>query len=424
MTKKKLVALTGSGISAESGIPTFRGPGGLWEKYDVMEMASVEGWNKNPDLLQRFYNDRRKQLGEVEPNDAHLFLAELEKDFDVTVITQNGDDLHERAGSTKILHIHGELTKARSSDDPNSIIDIGYRAIEPGEKASDGSLLRPNVVWFGEKIPAIDSAKKAMSEAEIAVIIGTSLTVNPAADLIKYARKNIPVFLIDIREINNIERDVTMIQQKATSGVVVLKDKLAQILILSKDETKQMTLSFQGANEVEIKIAGEGSMTIDWGDGTPYRTFMVSSSDPASSANYSHIYPSLTKYVVTIFGDNITSVSCNNAHLCSLDVSRNSALKSLVCINSQVTDINVSCNNELINLICTNNKLTSLELSSSLVISRLDCRRNHLTNNALDDLFEKLPPPTGIFRKIKIKDNPGTDTCDKSIAENKGWCIC
>jgi len=132
--RKKLVALTGAGISAESGISTFRGSGGLWEQYDVMEIASLDGWQKNPELLQRFYNDRRKYLGEVEPNAAHRILADLEKDFDVTVVTQNVDNLHERAGNAKILHLHGELTKARSADDPNLIIDIGYRPIEPGEK--------------------------------------------------------------------------------------------------------------------------------------------------------------------------------------------------------------------------------------------------------------------------------------------------
>jgi NAD-dependent deacetylase len=185
---KKIVALTGAGISAESGISTFRDSGGLWEQYDVMEVASIDGWRKNPQLVQRFYNDRRKQLGEVEPNEAHLILAELEKRFDVTIVTQNVDNLHERAGSAKIVHLHGELTKVRSTINPKLIIDIGYRTIEWDEKAPDGSQLRPHIVWFGEAVPLIETAATIVAQADILLIVGTSLNVYPAAGLVGYAQ--------------------------------------------------------------------------------------------------------------------------------------------------------------------------------------------------------------------------------------------
>jgi len=223
---KKIVALTGSGVSAESGITTFRDSGGLWEQYDVMEVASIDGWRKNPQLVQRFYNDRRQQLGEVEPNDAHRILAELEKDFDVTVVTQNVDNLHERAGSTKIIHLHGELTKARSSTDPNLIVDIGYRAIEWGEKAPDGSLLRPHIVWFGEAVPMIETAANIVSEADILLIIGTSLNVYPAAGLVGYASRKAPIYLIDPNDVAYPGCNITVIREKATTGMEKLKKML------------------------------------------------------------------------------------------------------------------------------------------------------------------------------------------------------
>ena len=224
---KKIVALTGAGISAESGITTFRDSGGLWEQYDVMDVASIDGWRKNPQLVQRFYNDRRKQLGEVDPNNAHHILAELEKDFDVTVVTQNVDNLHERAGSTKIIHLHGELTKARSSIDPNQIIDIGYRPIEWGEKAPDGSQLRPHIVWFGEAVPMIAAAADVVSEADILLIIGTSLNVYPAAGLVGYANSKALIYLIDPNEVAYSGRNITVIREKATVGM----EKLKEILI-------------------------------------------------------------------------------------------------------------------------------------------------------------------------------------------------
>ncbi len=226
MGKKKIAVLTGAGISAESGITTFRDSGGLWEQYDVTEVASIEGWHRNPQLMLRFYNERRKQLETVEPNDAHRTLAELEKDFDVHIITQNVDNLHERAGSSHILHLHGELTKARSSANPDMIIEIGYCPIEWGEKAADGSQLRPYIVWFGEAVPMIQPAAQIVSAADILVIIGTSLNVYPAAGLVGYAPHNIPIFLIDPKEVSHPGRNVTVIKEKATTGTAKLKEIL------------------------------------------------------------------------------------------------------------------------------------------------------------------------------------------------------
>ena len=223
---KKIVALTGAGISAESGITTFRDSGGLWEQYDVMEVASIDGWRKNPQLMLRFYNDRRKQLEKVVPNAAHHILAELEKDFDVTVVTQNVDNLHERAGSSKILHLHGELTKARSSIDPDLIVDIGYCPIEWGEKAPDGSQLRPHIVWFGEAVPMIGTAADMVATADIVIIIGTSLNVYPAAGLVGYADRKASIYLIDPNEVSYAGRNITMIREKATVGMEKLKEIL------------------------------------------------------------------------------------------------------------------------------------------------------------------------------------------------------
>ncbi len=222
-THKKIAVLTGAGVSAESGITTFRDSGGLWEQYDVMEVASIDGWNKNPQLVLQFYNDRRKQLAEVEPNAAHFILAGLEKDFHVTIVTQNVDNLHERAGSSKVLHLHGELTKARSSVNPNLIVDIGCRPIGWGEKAPDGSQLRPHIVWFGEAVPMIEQAIDIVAAADILVIIGTSLNVYPAAGLVGYANRKAPVYLIDPNEVAYTGRDITVIKEKATTGMEKLK---------------------------------------------------------------------------------------------------------------------------------------------------------------------------------------------------------
>lgn len=225
--KKRLVVLSGAGMSAESGIRTFRDSGGLWEEYEVMEVASIMGWQKNRDLVLRFYNERRRQLGKVMPNEGHKGLAELEKYFDVYIITQNVDDLHERAGSTKILHLHGELTKARSMADPSLVYDIGYRDINPGDLCEKGSQLRPHIVWFGEPVPAMDEAVLIASQADIFVIIGTSLNVYPAAGLVNYVPADIPVFLIDPAEVYvPAGRGIEVIKEGASAGVAVLKKKL------------------------------------------------------------------------------------------------------------------------------------------------------------------------------------------------------
>jgi NAD-dependent deacetylase len=218
--KKNIVVLSGAGISAESGIKTFRGSGGLWEGYDIRVVASIDGWYKNPDLVQEFYNKRRKELEKAEPNDAHKILAQLEKQFNVEIITQNVDNLHERGGSSNIIHLHGELTKARSSKNPSLIYEIGYRAIEKGEKAEDGSILRPHIVWFGEAVPMIEPAIEKVQNADIVIITGTSMNVYPAAGLIEYARPNIPVYIIDPNSVNySGNKKIIFIKEKASSGM-------------------------------------------------------------------------------------------------------------------------------------------------------------------------------------------------------------
>jgi NAD-dependent deacetylase len=220
MKKKNIVVLTGAGISAESGIKTFRDSGGLWEEYDVMTVASIEGWRQNPDLVQEFYNKRRKELENAQPNDAHYILAKLENNFNVDIITQNVDNLHERGGSSSIIHLHGELTKARSSINPSLTCEIGYKAIEKGEKAVDGSILRPHIVWFGEAVPMIEPAAEKVSKADILIIIGTSMNVYPAAGLIEYARTNIPIYIIDPNDVNYYgSRKIIFIKEKASSGM-------------------------------------------------------------------------------------------------------------------------------------------------------------------------------------------------------------
>lgn len=220
----KLVVLTGSGISAESGLTTFRDAGGLWENYPVMDVASIEGWYRDPKLMLDFYNERRRQLPSVSPNEAHTGLAALENRFEVRIITQNIDDLHERAGSTHILHLHGELTKACSSFDKSHVETIGMRDITWGEKAKDGSQLRPFIVWFGEAVPAMDLAIDWVSKADIFVIIGTSLNVYPAAGLVDYVPNGCPIFLIDPNEVaKNLPQKVHVIREKAVEGVRQLR---------------------------------------------------------------------------------------------------------------------------------------------------------------------------------------------------------
>jgi NAD-dependent deacetylase len=226
---KKLVVLSGSGISAESGIKTFRDMGGLWEEYDVMEVASPQAWQENPELVLRFYNERRKKLLECSPNNGHLGLVELEKYFDVQIITQNVDDLHERAGSKNVLHLHGEIRKARSTADENLIYNIQGWELKLGDKCDKGSQLRPHVVWFGEPVNAIPDAASICEKADIFVVVGTSLNVYPAAGLIDYVPHNTPVFLIDPQDVNSpYSSQITYIKEKATTGVPLLVELLKE----------------------------------------------------------------------------------------------------------------------------------------------------------------------------------------------------
>jgi NAD-dependent deacetylase len=224
--KKKLVILSGAGMSQESGIRTFRDMDGLWEEYDVMEVATPEAWHRNPELVMNFYNDRRKQLYECSPNAGHLGLVDLEKDFDVNIITQNIDDLHERAGSSKVLHLHGELKNARSSVDESLIYDIDGWELKFGQLCAKGSQLRPYIVWFGEAVPAMDDAIPIVENADILVVIGTSLNVYPAAGLVNYAKRGIPIFVIDPERPEVFIRNLTYIQEKAGKGVEILKQQL------------------------------------------------------------------------------------------------------------------------------------------------------------------------------------------------------
>ena len=231
---KKLVILSGAGISAESGISTFRDAGGLWDKYPVMQVASIEGYEADPELVINFYNERRKQLLDVKPNQGHILCAELEKYFDVTVVTQNVDNLHERAGSHHIIHLHGELTKVCSSYNPN---DHRYiRELKPeefevkmGDKAGDGSQLRPFIVWFGEAVPEIETAVRYVEKADIFVIIGTSMNVYPAASLLYYVPDKADVYLIDPKDVNiNTKRPITHIKKGASEG---MKDLLETLVV-------------------------------------------------------------------------------------------------------------------------------------------------------------------------------------------------
>ena len=224
---KKLVVLTGAGMSAESGIKTFRDSGGLWEEHRVEDVASPMGWVLNRKLVLKFYNDRRRELARCEPNAGHLGLAALEKHFGVHVITQNIDNLHERAGSSDVVHLHGELTKARSTKDSDLIYDIGYKDINEGDKCELGSQLRPHIVWFGEAVPMIEEAVKITSQADIFVVIGTSLNVYPAAGLIEYVPDSASLWLIDPKDVYVPgDRKVAVIKEPASKGVEVLTARL------------------------------------------------------------------------------------------------------------------------------------------------------------------------------------------------------
>ena len=231
--KKNLVILSGAGMSAESGISTFRDAGGLWDKYPVMQVASAEGYVRDPELVINFYNERRKQLLDVEPNAGHIGLAELEKDFNVTVVTQNVDNLHERAGSTRIIHLHGELTKVCSSRDPynpryvKELKPEEYE-VKMGDKAGDGSQLRPFIVWFGEAVPEIETDVDYVEKADIFVIIGTSMNVYPAAGLLNYVPRTAEVYLIDPKPVDTHSmRQIHIIQKGASEGVKELKKLLS-----------------------------------------------------------------------------------------------------------------------------------------------------------------------------------------------------
>ena len=228
MSKKKhLVVLSGAGISAESGIKTFRDSGGLWEGHDLMEVASPEGWRRNPVLVQNFYNQRRKQLLECEPNLAHLTLAKLEQEYDVSIITQNVDDLHERAGSTKVIHLHGELKKAQSTLDPSLVYELDHWEIKEGDTCEKGSQLRPFIVWFGEQVPMMEEAMEIVSTADVFVVIGTSLQVYPAAGLVDFVPTSSKVFLIDPSSPGTrLNKKVVYIMEYATSGIITLEKML------------------------------------------------------------------------------------------------------------------------------------------------------------------------------------------------------
>jgi len=220
MNKKKIVVLTGAGVSAESGIKTFRDADGLWEGHDVMQVASPQGFAANPELVLDFYNQRRAQLDEVKPNSAHTALAELEKKYHVTIVTQNVDDLHERGGSTNIIHLHGELKKMRSTQRPDLIYDY-EKPIKIGDTCEEGFQLRPHIVWFGEAVPMLEAAATITMNTEILIIIGTSMQVYPAAGLIGYTDSHIPKYFIDPRPAIHASDypNLTIFAEKATSGV-------------------------------------------------------------------------------------------------------------------------------------------------------------------------------------------------------------
>jgi NAD-dependent deacetylase len=247
---KHLVVFTGAGISAESGISTFRDSNGLWENYDVHQVAHINSWHKNKALMLDFYNQRRKQLQQVNPNEAHLILAELERYFKVSIITQNVDNLHEKAGSSTVIHLHGELTKA-CNEAKTEVIDIAYNDINLGDKAFDGSQLRPFIVWFGEQVPMMKKAENIVCSADMLLVIGTSLQVYPAAYLIDFTEK--PIYLIDPQPLYC--SDVTIIPAKASDGMKMFKAFLLEgkpLPIYEKEvESDEILLACNQAIDIE-----------------------------------------------------------------------------------------------------------------------------------------------------------------------------
>ena len=225
--KKKIAVLTGAGVSAESGLGTYRDNGGLWDKYDPMEVASIEGWYRDRAKVLNFYNFQRAKLKDCKPNAAHLAIASLEASHDVTVITQNVDNLHEKAGSTHIIHLHGEVTKVRPENCFNdrdgysekNVVDVGYGKVSLGDKSSSGVQLRPHIVFFGEAVPKMDEAIRAVSQADIVIIVGTSLSVYPAAGLYRYARHDAPIYVIDPADVPLYDSRMTHIKTVATDGM-------------------------------------------------------------------------------------------------------------------------------------------------------------------------------------------------------------
>src|SRR6266850_344406 len=228
---KKIVVLTGAGISAESGIPTFRDSGGLWEGYPVEDVATPEGWRRNPAMVLEFYNQRRKKALEVKPNRGHEILAELEKDFDVTIVTQNVDNLHERAGSSSVIHLHGSLFESRSTADETLIYPIQGWELKWGDQCEKGSQLRPNIVWFGEMVPEMETAGEIASRADIFLVVGTSMIVYPAAGLIDYVGTDVPKFIIDpkIPDVRPMPH-IHFIAEKASTGMEEVRERLKTLL--------------------------------------------------------------------------------------------------------------------------------------------------------------------------------------------------
>lgn len=226
--KQKLVVLTGAGMSAESGLSTFRDSGGLWDQYDVKDVASIEGWINNPKLVQDFYNKRRAELKDHSPNEGHYLIKELENIFEVTIITQNVDNFHERAGSQHVIHLHGELSKVRSVKNPSLIYET-LEDVHMGDLAEDGNQLRPHIVWFGEEVPKMEEAIKYTAQAEIFLVIGTSLQVYPAASLLNFVPPEAKIYIIDPNPLEMyLPENIIYIQKGATEGLKIFKQKISK----------------------------------------------------------------------------------------------------------------------------------------------------------------------------------------------------